>query len=199
MKLTIKTGLLVLTLVSLAFSGCKKGENDNFLSLKSRKNRLHGDWKVVSYNQTLTYDGETQELDIEDNHGVIKYNGEVDQSFDADIQIHFDKQGTMKWNYKYTFDDGYYGAKNEYNWHFSDKNKSTETKRKEDIILQPTRINDYAEGYEYNFGYSKNPSIERWKIDRLTNNELIMTFYYEVQDDPSYPTVIKTITLSKDK
>ena len=48
----MKNLLLILALVA-AFTSCKKGENDPFLSLKSRKGRLAGDWIVKSATYTL--------------------------------------------------------------------------------------------------------------------------------------------------
>lgn len=73
MKTTIKVALAALTIASLAFSGCKKGEGDPFLSLKTRKGRIHGEWKITkgegtrSYvfanttvTETISYDGTTE-------------------------------------------------------------------------------------------------------------------------------------------
>jgi hypothetical protein len=50
----------ILTLTFLA--GCKKGENDPFLSLKSRNARITGTWKLTSQEstQTDTFDGESE-------------------------------------------------------------------------------------------------------------------------------------------
>lgn len=58
-----KTMLAFLAVGLLAATpSCKKGENDSFLSLKSRKARISGDWVISGYDYTRTYtqaDGDT--------------------------------------------------------------------------------------------------------------------------------------------
>lgn len=55
----MKTKILLIAFVitgTILFDGClKKGEDDPFLSLRSRKARVVGDWEVVSYKYTDTY------------------------------------------------------------------------------------------------------------------------------------------------
>lgn len=58
---------IILALIScFLFSTCKKGEDDPSISLRTRKNRLTGEWRLVSgsanltadgYNDTYTFDG----------------------------------------------------------------------------------------------------------------------------------------------
>ncbi len=45
-NLKFKPALLLLISVAFAFQGCKKGENDPFLSFRSRDARLIGDWDL---------------------------------------------------------------------------------------------------------------------------------------------------------
>jgi hypothetical protein len=42
-------------LLAPALESCKKGEEDPSLSLRSRKGRVAGEWKVASYEETTTY------------------------------------------------------------------------------------------------------------------------------------------------
>ena len=49
----------------LSIYSCKKGDNDPFLSLKSRKARLHGDWEIQAYQyeeQTTSSSGDYQKI-----------------------------------------------------------------------------------------------------------------------------------------
>lgn len=68
-----KIALIAVTISSVSFVGCKKGEGDPFLSLSSRKARMSGEWKVTkgegtssytfasqNFTETLTYDGTTE-------------------------------------------------------------------------------------------------------------------------------------------
>ena len=65
MKFISQNTLLFLTLVFL-FSECKKGEEDPSVSLRTRKNRLTGEWRLAKgsasyttdgYNESYTFDG----------------------------------------------------------------------------------------------------------------------------------------------
>jgi hypothetical protein len=74
MKRTIRI-FMVLVVVALALpslNSCKKGENDPFLSLKSRDSRITGEWKLTKAERTV----------IEPNFGgsgnvttVVTFNG----------------------------------------------------------------------------------------------------------------------------
>lgn len=48
------------SVVLLSFSGCKKGEDDPAVSLRSRKARVEGEWKVAQMENTQSY---TKEYD----------------------------------------------------------------------------------------------------------------------------------------
>lgn len=66
----LAVGLLVAT------PSCKKGENDPFLSLKSRKARIAGDWLITGYDLDRTYtqaDGDTGTNNATMSGDVITY------------------------------------------------------------------------------------------------------------------------------
>ncbi|MEX1002828.1 MAG: hypothetical protein WDZ35_11990 [Crocinitomicaceae bacterium] len=68
----------------LATPSCKKGENDPFLSLSSRKARVAGNWEVTAYSYTSREDdsdGDYYETDAELDGDVITYNS---TSYDSD-------------------------------------------------------------------------------------------------------------------
>lgn len=50
--------LIALAIGSLEISSCKKGDEDPFLSLRSRKSRITGDWNVISFNNSSTISGD---------------------------------------------------------------------------------------------------------------------------------------------
>lgn len=84
-----KKPLLFLLCIPLLFS-CQKGEDDPVISLRTRKARLSGEWKVVSYQAEL--DG----LEISYEGGEINYRR--GDTFDLSIPFTwtavFDKEGT---------------------------------------------------------------------------------------------------------
>ncbi|MFZ5554150.1 MAG: hypothetical protein ACOZCO_13620 [Bacteroidota bacterium] len=54
MKQIVTTTLAGVAVMATLFSGCKKGENDPFLSVHTRKARMTGDWKLTSGKTTET-------------------------------------------------------------------------------------------------------------------------------------------------
>jgi hypothetical protein len=95
-----KIAVAAVTISALAFTGCKKGEGDPFLSLSSRKARLAGEWKVtkgegtetntlgnITSTTTTTYDGSTQvETTGSSNntdHYTLEYTFEKDGNFSS--------------------------------------------------------------------------------------------------------------------
>jgi len=57
-------------LIVCAFS-CKKGENDPFISLRTRKARLSGEWHLASGNLTLSYKKEGKN-DYSENYNFME-------------------------------------------------------------------------------------------------------------------------------
>jgi hypothetical protein len=162
MKKALKiTAIILIAIVSL--QGCKKGENDPFLSLKSRDARITGTWELQSSETTdkaqvtsnntgyidivtETYDGTTLTQNDNGNFSSISYTNEIT------IQ----KDGT------YTTLTTANGDKSEFTgywwWLNSKKNKSR-------IALD----DDY----------------DSFEIDRLTNKELVLKFSYNSVDTDS--------------
>lgn len=102
--------LILLSVVAFVFS-CKKGENDPFLSLSSRKARMHGDWNLEAmvYNERSTStDGDYTEITRHYDSGIITQvlikhieTGNIN-SYDTTVitveyaTLSFDKSGTWE-------------------------------------------------------------------------------------------------------
>jgi hypothetical protein len=54
--------LLTIMIAAPAIISCKKGEEDPFLSMKSRKARLEGEWKLVSGSEVINDDGDVYQV-----------------------------------------------------------------------------------------------------------------------------------------
>jgi hypothetical protein len=93
MKNTFKVVIAALTLSTFVFDGCKKGEDDPFMSIHTRKGRMVGDWKVTQGNgndvgftgtSSWTYDGTTKTTTVGSLSGTetigMTYNFEKDGS-----------------------------------------------------------------------------------------------------------------------
>jgi hypothetical protein len=95
--LVIALGLLV---GSTVLTGCKKGENDPFLSFKSRDARITETWKLVNIDQkdvstdptgtdtyTTTFDGTT---------ASEAFNGSVFSTYSYSLTVEIKKDGTYQ-------------------------------------------------------------------------------------------------------
>ncbi len=98
MKKNILFIALGLIIGSVTLTGCKKGENDPFLSLKSRDARITANWKLVKVESTevstgpsgtdtftSTYDGTTMSL---------AYNGVTGAAYSYSLSVEILKDGT---------------------------------------------------------------------------------------------------------
>lgn len=97
MKKTFKYLLLSLMIAPVAMTGCKKGDGDPFLSLKSRKARFTGEWTVTAGKgsdsgngsaSSWTYDGSQKVTTFTSptafsttNKYTVEYDIEKDGSF----------------------------------------------------------------------------------------------------------------------
>jgi hypothetical protein len=95
--LVIALGLLV---GSTVLTGCKKGENDPFLSLKSRDARITETWKLVSVEgKDVTTDASgTDELTttFDGTTASQSFNGTVFSTYSYSLTIEIKKDGTYQ-------------------------------------------------------------------------------------------------------
>lgn len=155
---------LIAVLVLTTITGCKKGENDPFLSLKSRKARISGEWKLSegTVANTSSDNGTTDSQ-------ITTYTG-TSASFDGDIVAYtetltIDKDGTFE--VKIVQDGDPYTVRG--NWFFSGKSKDADLKKKEAIIFSETE-------YISTSGVSKYTGLygdQLLMIDQLKNKEII--------------------------
>lgn len=151
--------LSFLFLFVLIFSACKKGENDPFLSLKSRDARLKGTWVLKESTHT-----EQDNNNLSSSTYSESYNGSlmtvsetgfptVSVSYSSEITIN--KDGSYK---KTMVVDGD-TYNNEGSWWWLTDNK------------KKTRL-------------SMDDDYNSYEIDRLTNKELVLK--YEISEKESY-------------
>lgn len=169
--------LSFLFLFVLIFSACKKGENDPFLSLKSRDARLKGTWvlkesthteqnsnNLTSSTYSETYNGSLMTV-VETGYPTFSV------SYSSEITI--DKDGSYS---RTNFVDGDTYT-NEGSWWWL-----TDTKKK-------TRL-------------SMDDDIDSFEIDRLTNKELVLKYDSsdkETDSDGSFSNRTLTITKTYEK
>lgn len=179
---------LCLSFFVLSFMGCKKGENDPFMSLKSRKARLAGEWKVTANEQTYSYTST-----FGSNSSTTTYNGSTETEKEMvgggveiitvreyTIEYVFEKDGT--YSITQTEDGESYVIKG--HWSFIGKSKKAELKNKEAIALTYDSETFGGEGITYSGSFFP---FETIIIDQLKSKEIIFT-YDESSTSPSSTT-----------
>lgn len=104
MKKSIKFALVAIVTVGL-FSACKKGENDPFLSLKSRTGRITGEWKLVSASSSSS---------SVDNGPIMNTSNSSSSTYDGTTMTQTNNGSTSTYSYSMTLTiekDGSYTAK----------------------------------------------------------------------------------------
>ena len=115
-------------LASLAMNSCKKGENDPFISLKSRDARITAKWKLTkiegtnvngtpSVTQTIRFNGTTYSE---------TYSTGNSNSATGSFEMTIDKKGTLNYSETFTPSSGTSDVESgtsEWYWIDSDKSK----------------------------------------------------------------------------
>ncbi len=102
-KFKIVGFLLILTLTSVVLEGCfKKGEEDPFISFRSRKARLSGEWTInvftgdyfVKFNS-----GENREIDFHqtDKTTISEYTTYIDMTSATQDSLHAGQDTSIEW------------------------------------------------------------------------------------------------------
>jgi|TARA_R110000737_G_scaffold21067_1_gene39440 hypothetical protein len=178
-KRILSISLAIIAIVGITtISGCKKGENDPFLSLKSRKARITGEWKLSS--GTITETGSNGGLTSTD---VTLYTGSTVSS-DGNTSTYseiltIEKDGTFE--LAIVEDGDPFTIRG--NWFFSGKNEDADLKKKEAVIFSELE-------YIYSNGVSKYTGLyadQIMIIDQLKNKEMIFkgTITYSDSDGNS--------------
>ncbi len=209
MKKIVTLAMVVLVATS-ALIGCKKGANDPFLSLKSRKARLKGDWKLVQVEgkgvgtngavTTVFYDGT---LWTETTNGSSN-------SYLYEKTITFDKKGTFKFETKSTYSENKFDQTVvEGKWAFIGKNKDASLKNKEAITFAGVKWISSGQTEDtmgnivtYNStnitdGNFANRVWYGWILDKLSSKEMIVKTNYSYTDEAGKSTIEYTYTYEK--
>lgn len=147
-----------------AITGCKKGENDPFLSLKSRKARISGEWKLSEGTVTETQtSGGTTDTDVTTYTESTVSSGGFTASYTEKLTI--EKDGTFEVN---IIENGFSNTIKG-NWYFSGKSKDIDLKKKEAIIFSELEYISSGGTSTYSGLYADQILL----IDQLKNKELI--------------------------
>lgn len=195
-RLTTTTLLLGLILAG-TLQSCKKGENDPFLSLHTRKARICGDWTMTSSAATTVYVQDSSKLtNAGTNDGtattMVSTMETGGTSTSTTTVTPYTLTMSMKKDGTYTQVHTVDGAVTTIDgtWTFLAKNKDNDLKGKEAIILTQhsvttssgTSTTDNVSGQTYILGQLKNKEME-WNIHTLAT-----TYYGSTETTESTTT-----------
>ncbi len=177
-RIFLKT-LALLAIVSLTtITGCKKGENDPFLSLKSRKARISGEWKLTAGTETSTDNFGGFSGSSTTTYTGTTYNEDGNTgSYSQTMTIEKDGTFTMT-----ILQDGITSTISG-NWFFAGKIKDAELKNKEAIVFSELVYTSPGGTSTYTGIWADQIMM----IDQLKNKEMIFkgSFTYSDSDGDS--------------
>lgn len=175
------------------FWGCKKGENDPFLSFSSRKSRLVGEWKLTDGSITKTSSTSTETVTYTETTQAT-FDGTTTTTIPYTETYTFDKDGTYK--YSRTEDGDLYEESGA--WTFGAKSAELGVKAKETVTLYCESYTTTIGGTQYTYQYDgTNCFVNHITLDMLKKNGMtLLTDYTYTASANSYT---KTGTLNYEK
>jgi hypothetical protein len=219
--------LIILSLIFPLLESCKKGENDPFLSLSSRKSRVEGTWTVSKMtatntsstlmgatalitNATMSYDGQTATAEVSAGSSGSTPTTSYDTMYYTSSYT-FAKEGTFESTMDYDFPD--YPDDDEVVkrtgvWTFS--GGTGDIKNKENLILSTTALvltetengstttANYTYDGNYTEDYEGNAINSVYSIKQLKSKEMVLTFKeYNTDQSGNYSNTDYEITLTQ--
>ena len=163
MKFVFKT-IAILAFLIIVFGGCKKGQNDPFISFRSRKARVSGEWKLTTGSVTTSGGPQTIVITYD---GTNKIEGSTTNAYTENTT--FEKKGDYK---TVISDDGTVKVR-EGTWDFTaGVGKAKKKERLVITILKETiTIGSTTTIYTY---FGSGASIIVYEIDELRNKKMVL-------------------------
>ncbi|MBP7497934.1 MAG: hypothetical protein KA792_09755 [Bacteroidales bacterium] len=179
------TIILGVFLTIFVFQSCKKGEDDPFLSLWSRKHRLTGKWKVKELYASITYTDSTLKQTL---RGSIKFNGNYMEIISGTAVQSYPYYESLTINRDGTFNQEIISNNIKQNvkgiWYWVGKNKDIGLKNKEAVSFVGFIINSGT--FSSNYSSISIAPTNTLIIKELRNNELVISYNYTQSDSKGY-------------
>lgn len=160
MKSTFKLFTIMLAIFAITTEGCKKGENDPLISLKSRKARATGSWKMTAGELTISSSGMSVTAVFDGANVTV-----LGATSPYTMEVVLEKDGTFK---RTTNDDGTVIIETG-TWDFN--SGVGEAKKKEQIILYTLVYTEDGNTETYT---GTDAPVEYLKIDELRNKKMVV-------------------------
>jgi hypothetical protein len=187
--------ILIIMVAIIAFSGCRKGEDDPFFSFKSRTNRLCGNWRLAEFNMKVYIGVGLQvnysyEIQMLAGQAKVLFQGTEVDAYSYIENWEINKEGVYSITTKTS--GNLYEESGKWSWCGKDKNR--EYKKKEYLYLTCTKYvyNKGEEVAEYS-GNSLSPS-RMIAITRLSSDEILLLEENTINESDNTPRRIKTIS-----
>jgi hypothetical protein len=182
---TVKIAILMLMAVVFVLPSCKKGENDPFLSLSSRKARLTGTWSLKEGTINYVSGGTTYTYTYNGTQCTLAY-GSFSSTTPYTQKITVNKDGS----YAVDVNDDSDLSTEEGQWYFGGKSKELDLKNKESVVMRETSYTYTPSGGSASVNTYEGTScpISTMNIDKLASKEMVVI--YDGSDTGSSTTTI---------
>lgn len=199
MKYFFLTALCAVTLCA-GMSSCKKGENDPFLSMRTRKARIAGEWKLsnlagtdkdvnpgisTTHTTVTSYDGTTKTQ--VDSYQTANSSTSSTSTNAYSVTLTIKKDGT----YQQTLTENGATSTTEGTWIFLRKSKKNDLKSKEAVMLTETSTSS---------GGTTTTSSDLdgmvYTIDELKNKEMILKYEWSQSSGGNTLSSDQTLTFT---
>jgi hypothetical protein len=160
MKTKVFTVISILTILSLLFNSCRKGEDDPWISLRTRNNRIIGKWKLEEYTYEKDYDSYSSSYNnINTKTSTQTKDTTISESFSSGILT---ENSVILTEFKYNFPD----YEPDSNVFISDK--ITDYSKKEESLKYKYEISlEIKKDYTWIAHYTKSKYSYRIKTDDI--------------------------------
>lgn len=172
--------MLIISVIVTSFltESCKKGEEDPNLSIYSRKQRLCKSFDVTSYKRTEEYNDTIIAYTFTEGMYAKTTTNNYYYNSPGSMSIQFSKDGSYTWEQTNSTDTSEHSYIEKGLWYFTEANKETDIKKKEQIILQKTEISESFSNYSdmtiLSYNGSGDLSVNTYRIKKLSSEEVII-------------------------
>ncbi|PBQ33368.1 hypothetical protein CNR22_16805 [Sphingobacteriaceae bacterium] len=170
-----KISLVILAILTLCFTECKKGEDDPVISLRTRKARAAGEWRLVSGNASYTAKGYNEDYAFDGTNVTANYTSVTPIIYTGRYILNL----TISKDGKFTFKEVVAGLSLEAGGDWTFNKGGGEDKKKEDFIFTITSVSKGSTN-ELHFFNRLNTNFT-YQIKELRNKRLVIhsagTFY----------------------
>lgn len=190
---------MAIALIATIFVGCKKGENDPFMSLLSRTARITGVWNLTSADYdhiysggevgtfSYSYDGTQMTRTLDGDGETYDYSEKVTIEKDGTFKVEV-KEEDLYWSYNYEtgeYTSGIWTTTLEGVWYFLEGNSDLDVKdqeRVEFLIENYKEVDPDGDTYEVNYSGKSNSYDQMFLLDKLANKEMVTLYDFEVSE-----------------